>query len=130
MNITGITGIAPEIIAELKKGQPRTLELITAQNVVSAATVSVSDRIFITSVPQEDVSPGDSGILVQTLATSITMQRISGAVHGAYYEERERLSVRLQVKYSCTSHVRVVVRRGHCEPFQVDVAECVLHRVR
>lgn len=130
MKIIGITGISPEIISELKKGKPRTLEFVTAQNVVSAAGVSIGDSVFVTATALEDLSTGDSGIIVQILASSITMQRVSGAVHGIYYEERERLSVRLQMKYSCASHVKTIVQRGHCEPLLIDVAECVLHRVK
>ena len=124
MQMVGIAGIAPEVIAELKKGRARTIEFINAQNVISAAAVSVGDPVFVSTVPHEDLSSGDAGIVATVTAASVTMQRMSSAVPGIYYEERERLSVRLQMKFACTSHIRKVVERGYCRVLTVEVAEC------
>ena len=130
MQMIGIAGIAPEVIAELKKGRARTIEFINAQNVVSAAAVSVGDPVFISTVPHEDLTAGDAGIIATVTAASVTMQRMAGAVPGVYYEERERLSVRLQLKFACTSHIRKIVERGYCRVLLVEVAECSCPRAR
>ncbi len=130
MQMVGIAGIAPEVIAELKKGRARTIEFINAQNVISAAAVSVGDPVFVSTVPHEDLSSGDAGIVATVTAASVTMQRMSSAVPGIYYEERERLSVRLQMKFACTSHIRKVVERGYCRVLTVEVAECGCPRAR
>lgn len=130
IQMIGIAGIAPEVIAELKKGRARTIEFINAQNVISAASVSVGDSIFISTIPHEDLSPGDAGIVATVTAASVTMQRMSGAVPGIYYEERERLSVRLQMKIACTSHIRKIVERGYCRVLTVEIAECSCPRAR
>ena len=130
MQVIGITGIVPEILTELKQGKPRTLEFVSAQNVVSAAAVSVGETVFVSAVPQEDLTTGDAGILATVLAASVAMQRVSSVIPGVYYEERERLSVRLQLKYSCASHVRTVTQRGCCSVLRVDVLDCSCPRVR
>lgn len=130
MQMIGIAGIAPEVIAELKKGRARTIEFINAQNVVSAAAVSVGDPVFISTVPHEDLTAGDAGIIATVTAASVTMQRMASAVPGVYYEERERLSVRLQLKFACTSHIRKIVERGYCRVLLVEVAECSCPRAR
>jgi len=130
MQIVGIAGIAPEIIAELKKGRARTVEFINAQNVISAAAVSVGDPVFISTVPHEDLSSGDAGVIATVTAASVTMQRMSSTVPGIYYEERERLSVRLQMKFACVSHIRKVVERGYCRVLTVEVVECSCPRAR
>ncbi|HJJ96553.1 MAG TPA: DUF473 domain-containing protein [Methanocorpusculum sp.] len=130
MQMVGIAGIAPEVIAELKKGRARTIEFINAQNVISAAAVSVGDPVFVSTVPHEDLSSGDAGIVATVTAASVTMQRMSSAVPGIYYEERERLSVRLQMKFACTSHIRKVVEREYCRVLTVEVAECGCPRAR
>lgn len=130
MQMIGIAGIAPEVIAELKKERERTIEFINAQNVISAAAVSVGDPVFVSTVPHEDLSSGDAGIVATVTAASVTMQRMSSAVPGIYYEERERLSVRLQMKFACTSHIRKVVERGYCRVLIVEVAECGCPRAR
>ena len=129
MQMVGIAGIAPEVIAELKKGRARTIEFINAQNVISAAAVSVGDPVFVSTVPHEDLFSGDSGIVATVTAASVTMQRMSSVVPGIYYE-RERLSVRLQMKFACTSHIRKVVERGYCRVLTVEVAECSCPRAR
>ncbi|HJK78070.1 DUF473 domain-containing protein [Methanocorpusculum vombati] len=130
MQMVGIAGIAPEVIAELKKGRARTIEFVNAQNVISAAAVSVGDPVFVSTVPHEDLSSGDAGIIATVTAASVTMQRMSSAVPGIYYEERERLLVRLQMKFACTSHIRKVVERGYCRVLTVEVAECSCPRAR
>ena len=53
MQMVGIAGIAPEVIAELKKGRARTIEFVTAQNFISAAAVGVGDPVFVSPVPHE-----------------------------------------------------------------------------
>lgn len=128
--MVGIAGIAPEVIAELKKGRARTIEFINAQNVILAAAVSVGDPVFVSTVPHEALSSGDAGIVATVTAASVTMQRMSSAVPGIYYEERERLSVRLQMKFACTSHIRKVVERGYCRVLIVEVVEGGCPRAR
>lgn len=128
--MVGIAGISQEMIAELKKGRARTVEFVNAQNVVSAASVNVGDPVFVSTVPHEDLSTGDAGIVVTVTAASITMQRMSSTVPGMYYEERERLSIRMQMKFACVSHVRKVVERDYCRVLTVEVAECGCPRAR
>lgn len=130
MQMVGIAGIAPEVIAELKKERERTIEFINAQNVISVAAVSVGDPVFVSTVPHEDLSSGEAGIVATVTAASVTMQRMSSAVPGIDYEERERLSVRLQMKFACTSHIRKIVERGYCRVLIVEVAECGCPRAR
>lgn len=130
MQIICIAGISPDVITELKKCRPRTVEFVSAQNVVSASALSPGDSVYITSVPQDDLTTGDTGIIAVVTAAATAMQRISSSVPGVYYEERERLSVRLQLKYSCTSHIRKVLERGCCKVLLADVAECNLPRAK
>lgn len=130
MQVIGITGIIPEIITELKRGNPRTLEFVSAQNVVSTSSVRVGDTVFISSVPQEDLSIGDNGILATVLASTVAMQRVSSGISGVYYEERERLSIRLQLKYVSCARVRSIKQRGCCSALCVDVLDCNCPRVK
>jgi hypothetical protein len=123
MQMVGFAGIAPEVIIELKKGRTRTLEFINAQNVISAVSVNVDDLIFVSTISHEDLSPGDGGIVATVTATSTIMQRMSSTAPGIYYEERERLLVRLQMKFACTSHIRKILERGYCRVLIVEVAE-------
>jgi hypothetical protein len=123
MKCAALSGISPEIIKDLRKGKPRTIELQSMHNIVSIADVKPGpdSHIFMTSIDLEDLDPGDQGICVIVLATSVSMKRIVEFSHGLYYEERERMSARIQVKYCASSVVKQVFREGFFGPTTVEV---------
>jgi uncharacterized protein len=123
MKCAALTGIAPEVIREIKAGRPRTIELQSTHNIVTIADVEPSPEthIFMTSTDIEDLGPGDAGICVFILSSSISMKRIVEFSHGSFYEERERMSARVQVKYCATSVVKEVFHEGMCSPTTVEV---------
>jgi uncharacterized protein len=123
MKCAALTGISPEIIKDLRGGKPRTIELQSMHNIVSIAEVKPGpdSHIFMTSIDLEDLDPGDQGICVIVLATSVSMKRMVEFSHGLYYEERERMSARIQVKYCASSVVKQVFREGVFGPTAVEV---------
>jgi len=130
MKCAALTGISPEVIKDLRAGKPRTIELQSTHNIMSIAGVKPGpdSHIFMTSVDIEDLDPGDHGICVIVLATSVSMKRMVEFAHGAYYEERERMSARIQVKYCASSVVREVYREGVFGPTSVEVLKsCCYH---
>lgn len=123
MRCAALTGISPEVIKDVRKGKPRTIELQSTHNIVSIAGIKPGpdSHIFLTSVDLEDLDPGDPGICVIVLATSIAMKRMIEFSHGSYFEERERMSARLQVKYCASSVVKQVFHVENVGPTQVEV---------
>jgi hypothetical protein len=123
MKCAALTGISPEIIKDLRGGKPRTIELQSMHNIVSIAEVKPGpdSHIFMTSIDLEDLDPGDQGLCVIVLATSVSMKRMVEFSHGLYYEERERMSARIQVKYCASSVVKQVFREGVFGPTTVEV---------
>jgi hypothetical protein len=123
MKCAALTGISPEVIKELKAGKPRTIELQSMHNIVSIAGVKPGpdSHIFMTSVDLEDLDPGDHGICVIVVASSVAMKRMVEFSHGLYFEERERMSARIQVKYCASSVVKHVYREGVFGPTTVEV---------
>ncbi|MDD1699927.1 MAG: DUF473 domain-containing protein [Methanoregula sp.] len=123
MKCAALTGISPEIIKELRSGKPRTIELQSMHNIISIVGVQPGpeSHIFMTSVDLEDLDPGDHGICVIVLATAVSMKRLVEYSHGLYFEERERMSARIQVKYCASSVVRQVYREGLFGPTSVEV---------
>lgn len=122
MRCAALTGIAPDVIRDLKAGRPRTIELQSTHNVVTMASVEPGPEthIFMTSIDLDDLGPGDAGICVYVLSSAITMKRIEIA-HGNHYEERERMSARVQVKYCATSMIKEVFHEGITQPVTVEV---------
>jgi len=123
MKLTALTGIGGAVISELKMGKPRTIELQSANNVIAIASLEAGPDIhlFLTSVDLEDLSPGDMGIIVKVLSVNINMKRMIDIIHPVYYEERERLSARIQVRYCGNSMVKAVSTGSLCHPTEVDV---------
>lgn len=123
MKCAALTGISPDVIKDLKSGRPRTIELQSTHNIVTIEGVEPGPdtHIFITSIDLEDLGPGDAGICVYVLATNITMKRIVEFGHGNYFEERERMSARVQVKFCATSVIKEVYFEGLCKPVAVEV---------
>jgi hypothetical protein len=123
MKCAALTGISPDIIKDLKTGRPRTIELQSTHNIVTIAKVvpGPETHIFMTSIDLADLSPGDPGICAYVLATNITMKRIVEFSQGSYFEERERMSARVQVKYCASSVVKEVFHKGMTSPTAVEV---------
>lgn len=123
MRCAALTGISPEVIRDLKAGRPRTLELQSAHNIATIATVDPGPEthMFMTSIDLADLGPGDAGICVYVLSTSISMKRIVEFNHGMYFEERERMSARVQVKYCASSVIKEVFHEGVMSPTEVEV---------
>jgi len=123
MKCAALTGISPEILRDLKTGRPRTLELESTHNVVTVAEISPGDHVFLTSVDRNDLSAGDAGIIVEALAVGINMRRTVGYISGVHFEERERLSARVQVRYCGTSMVKTVDLGTLCQPSKVEISK-------
>ncbi len=125
MKCAALTSISPDIIRDLKSGRPRTIELQSTHNIVTIAGVEPGPEsfIFMTSTDVEDLAPGDSGICVYLLSINLTMKRIVEFSHGMIYEERERMSARLQVKYCSSSVIRSVFHEGLTKPTDVEIVK-------
>ncbi|MDD1713655.1 MAG: DUF473 domain-containing protein [Methanoregulaceae archaeon] len=123
MNCHALTGISQEVIHELQKGKPRTLELQSTHNVVTLAGLEPGSAVFMTSVDLEDISPGDTGIIVELISVNITMKRMVEFTQGLHYEERERMSARIKVKCIGSSTVKTVSHESMIRPISVDVVK-------
>jgi uncharacterized protein len=123
MKCAALTSISPELIRDLRTGRLRTIELQSTHNIITIEGVEPGPEmhIFLTSTDLEDLAPGDAGICVYVLAVNITMKRIVEFSRGSYYEERERMSARVQVKYCASSVIKEVFYEGICKPVSVEV---------
>jgi hypothetical protein len=123
MRCAALTGITPEVIRDIRAGRPRTIELQSTHNIVTMASVDPGPEthIFMTSIDLDALGPGDAGICVYVLASSITMKRMVEYSHGMHFEERERMSARVQVKYCASSVIKQVFHEGLMAPTEVEV---------
>jgi hypothetical protein len=127
MKYAALTGISPSVIAELKSGKARTLELNSAHNIITLTKTAPGECIFMTSVNEEDLSPGDPGIMVDLLALSIGMRRLEVA-NSYFYEERERMSARIKVQFRGVTLARDVEGRNWGDPTKVEIVRSACYR--
>ena len=125
MSFAALTGISPAVLAELKQGRPRTVELTSAHNVITVADVKAGDHLFLTSTDCADLGPGDAGIVVLVNSVAISMKRTIEFTNPVYFEEREKMAARVQVKFCGTSSVKQVESRGMGRPVRVDVVKTI-----
>lgn len=123
MSFAALTGISPAIIAELKQGKPRTVELTSANNVITLTGVKPGDHVFMTALDMEDLSPGDPGILVEVISLAISMKRSIEFTNPLFFEERERMAARMQVRYCGTSLVKQVETRRMASPIIIELVK-------
>jgi len=123
MSFAALTGISPAIIAELRQGRPRTVELTSAHNVITLTGVKAGDHVFLTSTDCADLGPGDMGIMVLVNSVAISMKRVIEFTNPMYFEERERTAARIQVRFCGTSSVKQVESRGMGRPVKVDIVK-------
>jgi uncharacterized protein len=123
MKCYALTGISPDVIQELHRGRPRTLELQSTHNVVTLAGLSPGTAVFMTSVDMDDLDPGDSGIIAEIITISITMKRMVEFTQGYHFEERERMSARIKVRCTGSSIVKSVSHESILHPIIVDVVK-------
>lgn len=127
VKIAAITGISPNVILELKKGKPRTLELQSAHNIITLTDVLPGDHIFMTHIDLDDICSGDPGIIVEVLSITINMKRMVEYINPYYYEERERMSARIQVKYVDHTIAKGVEGRNWVKPTIVDIVSSAVY---
>jgi hypothetical protein len=124
MECTALTGISPEVIKDLRLGKARTLELHSTHNVITLNGVEPGTTIFLTSINREDLGIGDQGIVADIIGITITMKRLIEYAPGIVYEERERLSARVKVKFCCNSAVKTITQDSMFSPVLVEVVKC------
>lgn len=129
MECITVSGIAPQVIEELRKGVPRTVELTSAHNVIALSNVTPGSQVFMTSIDCEDISVGDSGIIIEILSVIITMKHLVEVSQGYHVMERERMSARCKVKYISNSTIKSTINPCRLtEPRRVDVVRPVMFR--
>ncbi|MDD2473492.1 MULTISPECIES: DUF473 domain-containing protein [unclassified Methanoculleus] len=127
MKYAALTGISPSVIAELKTGKARTLELSSAHNIITLTETAPGECLFITSVNEEDLAPGDAGIMVDLLVLNISMKRVEVTSSFAF-EERERMSARIKVQFRGTTIARDVEGRKWGDPTKVEIIRAACYR--
>ncbi|MCE8424856.1 MAG: DUF473 domain-containing protein [Candidatus Methanoperedens sp.] len=102
-----LSGISQQVIRDLEHNKIKTIEIGSPHNFLSALEANVEDIIFLTSISQEDVRPGTTGIITVIRGKQISMHRVVQKTE-EYYEEAEVQRARLQLEMRGHARVRSV----------------------
>ena len=130
MSYAALTGISPAIIAELKHGKPRTVELHLGQQCHHPDRCEAGRSCLHNRPRHGGPVPGDPGILVEVISLAITMKRSIEFTNPMYFEERERMAARMQVRYSGTSLVKQVETRKMASPITIEPVKTGCYHAR
>ncbi|AKB17378.1 MULTISPECIES: DUF473 domain-containing protein [unclassified Methanosarcina] len=129
MEYTALTGIADSLIEILKKHELRTLEIRNPQNVFGVLGLNAGDSVFLTSTSLQDLTDGTQGLIAKVVQKQVSFHSFVSS-NDVYLEERETLSVRIQLECRCMARVRNVISNDIGKIVRVDVREISCYEAR
>ena len=129
MEYIALTGIADYVIDILKKHNLRTLEIRNPLNFLGIIELNVGDDVLLTSTSLQDIKEGTPGLIARVMQKQISVHSILSSNH-IYIEEREAISVRIQLEYRSIARVKSVVSNKLGKPIRIDAREISCYEAR
>ncbi len=129
MEYIALTGIADSVIDILKKHNLRTLEIRNPLNFLGIIELNVGDDVLLTSTSLQDIKEGTPGLIARVMQKQISVHSILSS-NDIYIEERETMSVRIQLEYRSIARVKSVVSNKLGKPIRIDAREISCYEAR
>ena len=129
MEYIALTGIADSVIDILKKHNLRTLEIRNPLNFLGIIELEVGDDVLLTSTSLQDIKEGTSGLIARVMQKQISVHSILSS-NDIYFEEREAMSVRIQLEYRSIARVKSVVSNKLGKPIRIDARRISCYEAR
>lgn len=117
-----LTGISQETLRDLDGPGPKTLVLVSAQNVASLADASAGDDVFLTEQSARDLVRNTEGLVSSVVSMEITMHRHYHR-SGPFREEHEATVVQVQLEGARKGRLAEVTDRFQDLPIVGEVNE-------
>lgn len=118
--ISILTGIDPEVLEELRRGEPRTILVGSAQNLMSLLEASLGDYVLVTARSARDLVPGVEGLVTRVMAKEVTMHRHTHR-SGLLKEEHEAAVAQVQLEAEDEGRLLRVTETFNELPIRGDV---------
>ncbi len=129
MEYIALTGIADSVIDILKKHNLRTLEIRNPLNFLGIIELNVGDDVLLTSTSLQDIKEGTPGLIARVMQKQISVHSILSS-NDIYIEERETMSVRIQLEYRSIARVKSVISNKLGKPIRIDAREISCYEAR
>jgi hypothetical protein len=129
MEYITLTGIADSVIEILKKHNLRTLEIRNPQNFLGVLGLNAGDNVLLTSTSLQDIKYGTPGLIATVRQMQISVHSTISS-NDLYIEEREAMSVRIQLECRSMARVKSVVSNELGKPIMVDAREISCYEAR
>jgi hypothetical protein len=129
MEYITLTGIADSVIEILKKHNLRTLEIRNPQNFLGVLGLNAGDNVLLTSTSLQDIKDGTPGLIATVRQMQISVHSTISS-NDLYIEEREAMSVRIQLECRSMARVKSVVSNELGKPIMVDAREISCYEAR
>jgi len=117
-----LTGISQETMQDLETPSPKTLVLVSAQNVMALMDASTKDELFLTPTSARDLVPNTEGTVATIKSIEITMHRHYHQA-GPFREEHEAAVAHVQLKGKGKGRLSEVTDRFQELPTAGEVKE-------
>ena len=125
MEYVALTGMSERVIYAVKHHRLLTIEIKSPHNFVAALNLGVGDLLLLTHTSHDDVTSGSSGIVAK-VKHQVSTQRTTQTTE-QYCEERESISLRIQLDPRCVARVSKVINNKIGEPTVVVADEVPLY---
>ncbi|MDY6864460.1 MAG: DUF473 domain-containing protein [Halobacteriota archaeon] len=129
MSYTTLTGIMDSVLRDLKNQRLKTIELRSANNLISAMNIGVGDMVFLTKESSQDLTCGTTGMIAKVNGLQTTMHRVFQG-NEYFYEERETMVTRIQLQAHGFGRIRSVKDISIGKPTVVEAEELRYYEAR
>ncbi|UOY10023.1 DUF473 family protein [Methanonatronarchaeum sp. AMET6-2] len=97
MKMKVLSGIARPVLDDLLRDGTRTIELRSANNIMTILDLKPGDYIFLSDKKRDDINQGTNGIIAKIKNKKISMHHISYSTD-SMYEEKELTIARIKTQ--------------------------------
>ncbi|WGI18005.1 DUF473 domain-containing protein [Methanonatronarchaeum sp. AMET-Sl] len=110
MKMKVLSGIAQPVLDELLQDGTRTIELRSANNIMTILDQKPGDHIFLSNKKRDDINKGTNGIIAKIQNKKISMHHISYTTD-SIYEEKELTIVRIKTQTAGLGTINKIIKQ-------------------
>jgi hypothetical protein len=125
MEYVALTGIAENVMRELRNDTLRTVEIRSPHNFFTVLKLNVGDFVFLTHTSIQDLTSGTTGVVARIMKHQISTHRTISS-NETFYEERETTMARVQLDPRAWARVRKVYSNdiGEITRVEAELISC------
>ena len=125
MEYVALTGIAENVMRELKNDTLRTVEIRSPHNFFTVLKLNLGDFVFLTHTSIQDLTSGTTGVVARIMKHQISTHRTLSS-NETFYEERETTMARIQLDPRAWARVRKVYSNdiGEITRVEAELISC------